>query len=128
MDHAPAELFAKWRESFFSAYPTERSSSRCSAKIVFLIEICIENFVSIVFFVVKRSVRSSSSKMHKEAVFLGPVFILTRTISCSRRHMNLDAIIFKSKTQLMLKKPEQFDVICSRLSVTGGLIGKAFPG
>lgn len=68
MDHAPAELFAKWRKSFFSAYPTERSSSRCSAKIVFLIEICIENFVSIVFFVVKRSVRSSSSEMHREAV------------------------------------------------------------
>lgn len=74
MDHAPAELCSKWRKSFFSAYPTERDSSPCSVKIIFLIEIFIDNFVSIVFFVIKRSVRSSSSEMHREAVFLVPGF------------------------------------------------------
>lgn len=62
-------------ERFFSAYPTERDSSRCTVKIIFLIEIFIDNFVSMVFFVIKRSVRSSSSsEMHREAVFLVPGF------------------------------------------------------
>ena len=62
-------------ERFFSAYPTERDSSRCTVKMIFLIEIFIDNFVSMVFFVIKRSVRSSSSsEMHREAVFLVPGF------------------------------------------------------